>query len=285
MDMGYQGQQNQMNDLNQQGQFQQSRASAVPQFPLEELKKYFAPKKSPKAGITFLVIGILFCVGVLCNAPALLVVGLPLIAIGVYLLANLQPHSKITDEEYERWVKAQLDVLIIKSLDKLDLDRNERGERKPLILRSFVLSPSGTLYTSDSVRWKIGKDGRPHFSVNVFTIFWKEDHHLAVYRGDVVALNPHAHTERTWEYFYTDIVGATTNDVQVSITIGKNQYPYRLRNFSMRVNSGESIDATVDADPIDNRQDLPRFHLPESGVDETLAQIRSLLREKKQTKM
>ncbi|MHB8598203.1 MAG: hypothetical protein ACYDER_15480 [Ktedonobacteraceae bacterium] len=285
MDMEYQGQQNQMNALNQQGQFQQRQVNSVPQLPLEELKKYFALKKSPKAGITFLLIGILFSLGVLCNVPALLVVGLPLIAVGVLLLANLQPQSKITDEEYEQWVTAQLGTLIIKSLDKLDLDRSERGERKPLILHSFALSPSGTLYTADDVRWKIGKDGHPHFSVNIFTIFWKEDHHLAVYRGDIVALNPQAHTERTWEYFYTDIVGATTNDVQVSIPIGKNQYAYRLRNFSMRVNSGESVDATVDADPIDNRQNLPHFHLPDSGVDETLAQIRSLLREKKQTKM
>ena len=231
------------------------------------------------------MIGIVFSLGVLCNVPALLVVGLPLIAIGVFLLANLQPHSKITDEEYERWVTAQVNTLIVKSLDKLNLDRNERGERKPLILHSFALSPSGTLYTADDVRWKIGGDGHPHFSVNIYTIFWKEDHHLAVYRGDIVALNPQAHTERTWEYFYTDIVGATTNDVQVSLLIGQNQYAYRLRNFSMRVNSGESVDATVDADPIDNRQNLPSFHLPNSGVDETLAQIRSLLREKKQTKM
>jgi len=285
MDMEYQGQQNQMKTLNQQGQFQQNQVISVPQLPLEELKKYFAPKKSPKTGIVFLVIGILLCFGVLCNTPALLVVGLFPIVVGVLLLANLQPRSKITDEEYEQWVTAQFSTLIPKSLDKLDLDRSERRERKPLILHSFALSSSGTPYAANDVRWKIGKDGRPHFSVNIYTIFWKEDHHLAVYRGDVVALNPQAHTERTWEYFYTDIVGATTNDVQVSIPIGQNQYLYRLQNFSMRVNSGESIDATVDANPVDNKQNLPHFHLPDSGVDETLAQIRSLLREKKQTKM
>jgi hypothetical protein len=226
--------------------------------------------------------------GVLCNVPALLVVGLALIAVGVFLLANLQPRSKITDEEYEQWVSAQLRAMIPRSLDKLNLDQSERGEREPFILRSFALLAQGTPYASDDVRWKSAKDskdGRAHFSVNIFTIFWKEDHHLAVYRGDVTALNPQAHTERTWEYFYTDIVGATTNDVQLSIPVRQKMYLYRLQNFSLRINSGESIDATVNADPIDNRQDLPHFKLPDSGVDQTLAQIRSLLREKKQTRM
>jgi hypothetical protein len=270
-------------NMGYQGQLTSQQDQSIPQLPLEELKKYFAPRRSPKTGIILLVCGVLLGFGVLCNAPAFAIVGILLIAAGVAVLANLQPRSNITDEQYDRWVEAQFRALIPRSLAKLSLDQSEMT-REPLILRSFILS-SHANYRPDEVRWKQGKDGRIRYSVNVFTLFWKEDHHLAVYRGDVVALNPQAHTEKTWEYFYADIVGATTNEIQDYITIGKERYQYRFQNFSLRINSGESVDATVSADPIDNKQNLPHFRLPDSGVDETLAQVRSLLREKKQTKM
>jgi hypothetical protein len=138
-------------------------------------------------------------------------------------------------------------------------------------------------YRSDEVRWKIGKDGVPRYSVNVYTIFWKEDHHLAVYEGDVNALNPTAHNESTSEYFYQDIVGVTTDDEQDNIVIKDQQYPYRTQRFALRVSSGNSVGVSVvSARPMDNTQNIPSFSIPNSGIDQTISQIRMLLREKKQ---
>lgn len=283
MGMEYQFQQNEQGQFqqNEQGQFQQSQTASIPQLPLEELKKYFAPRKSAKTGITFVVIGALFCLGVVCNIPALLVVGAALIGIGGYLLANLQPRSSITDEQYDQWVNAQVRALIPRSLEKVGMDDSEVEDREPFILRSFTILPRGD-YRADEVRWKHGRDGRTRFSVNICTIFWQGEDHLGVYRGDIVALNPQAHTERMWEYFYTDIVGVTANDEQDYISFGENQrYQYRFQKFSLRINNGETIDATVGADPIDNKQNLQSFHLPDSGVDQVLARLRNLLRTKK----
>ena len=90
-------------------------------------------------------------------------------------------------------------------------------------------------YRADELRWKIGRDAMPRFSVNIYTYFFPADHHLAAFVGDVNALNQVAHNEKTEEYFYRDIVGATTNDEQDSITIKAKQYQYRIQRFALRI--------------------------------------------------
>ncbi len=265
--------------------YQQRTTPSIPQLPLEELRRYFAPRRSPKAAIILLIVGaVCFLVGF--NAIGLLVVGVVLIVIGGVLLANLQPRSNITDQQYDEWLEAQFRALIPRSLDKLSLDMGEMT-REPLMVQGFVLPgmQSAGKYRLDELRWKVGKDGSVRYSVNVFTLFWKEDHHLAVYKGDVNALNPTAHNENTSEYFYTDIVGATTDDNQDFVTINKQQIPYRIQFFALRVSSGDTVGVAVGADPIDNRQNLPRFTVPNSGIDQAVAQLRMLLREKKQSRM
>lgn len=264
--------------------YQQQTTTPVLQLPLEELRKYFAPRGSPKVGIILLIVGaICFFAGF--NATALLVVGILLVIVGVVLLANLQPRSNITDQQYDQWVEAQFRALIPRSLEKLNLDLGEMT-REPLVVQGFVLPGMqvASKYRADELRWKVGKDGNPRYSVNVFTLFWKEDHHLAVYQGDINALNPTAHNEHMSEYFYTDIVGATTGDMQDYVTIKAQRTSYRIQYFSLRVSSGDSVGVAVGADPIDNKQNLPRFNVPNSGIDQTLAQLRMLLREKKQSR-
>jgi len=278
----------QQEPIRQQGpagqQWTTGQNASFPQISQEEMMRYFALPKSPKAAIILLVSGALCSiVGLSPSTTVLLIIGIILVVISVILFANLQTRSKLTDQEYDRWLEAQASALVRRSLDKLGLDSNEVA-RQPWIVRGFTLPGmrDAAKYRSDEVRWKIGKDGVPRYSVNVYTIFCKEDHHLAVYKGDINALNPTAHNENTSEYFYQDIVGVTTDDEQDNLAIKDKQYQYRIQRFTLRVSSGDTVGVSVSATPMDNRQNIPSFNIPNSGIDQTISQLRMLLREKKQ---
>lgn len=251
-----------------------------------EMRRYFTTK-IPKGAIITAVIGaLLFLVGLPSQSGALIIVGLLVLLIGGGIIAAIMSGSKPTDEEYDAWLEAQAQEVTNRAARKLGLDPSQIT-REPLHVQGFVLPGmrESTKYRADELHWKIGKDGVVRFSVNVYTYFFPADHHLAAFVGDVNALNRSAHNEKTEEYFYRDIVGATTNDEQDYIKFKDKQYQYRIQRFALRISSGDSIGASVDASPMDNRQNMPSFAIPNSGIDQTIAQLRMLLREKKQSNM
>jgi hypothetical protein len=98
---------------------------------------------------------------------------------------------------------------------------------------------------------------------------------------DINAMNWADYREATKEYFYEDVIGATTEDEQDTIFINGMLFNYRDQRFSLRLCDGYGVGATVRSVPLDDTANLPTFDMPNSGVDRTIAQLRMLLRSKK----
>jgi hypothetical protein len=260
---------------------QQQKNSSSHQFTEEQMKRYFA-KIPPKVIGALIIGGAVFLCGIVSQTSLILVAGLVVALVATAIIAIIVGGSKPTDEEYDQWVDHQAQMLLSRAPVKLGLDPSQIT-RDPLEIHGFVLPgmKDARKYRADELRWKIGRDGKPRFSVNIYTYFFPADHHIAAFVSDINALNQAAHNEEAEEYFYKDIVGATANDEQDHITIKEKQYQYRVQSFALKINSGDSIGVTVNATPMDNKQNIPSFHVPDSGVDSTIAQLRMLLRDKK----
>jgi hypothetical protein len=264
----------------------QAQVTATPlQFSEAEMKRYFST--IPRSAIIIAIVGaVLLLLGLIAQTVALILVGLIVALIGGGIIVSASAGRKPTDQQYDIWLKSQAKAIADRAIMKLGLDQSEITN-EPLEVHGFVLPgmKDSNRYRADEPRWKKGNDGLIRFSVNTYTFFFPEEHHLAAFVGDVNALNQTAHNEKTEEYFYRDIVGATTSDEQDNITIKGKQYQYRTQRFSLRITSGDSIGVSIDAVPIDNRQNIPSFKIPNSGIDRTVAQLRMLLRAKKQGSM
>lgn len=225
---------------------------------------------------------IFFLFGLLSQSIGLILVGLVAALIGGgMIVAPMLGSTNPTDTEYDAWLKAQSATLLKRAIRKLGID--SQIAKGYLQVHGFVLSGmSGPFrYRPDELRYKRGKDGIVRYSVNVYTYLFPTDHSVVVFIGDVNALNQSAHNEKTQEYFYRDIVGVTTSDEQNIIGL----YQYRIHRFSLRISNGDTIGVSVDASPLDIRQNLPSFTVLDSGIDHTVAQLRRLLREAKQSDM
>jgi hypothetical protein len=137
-------------------------------------------------------------------------------------------------------------------------------------------------YRTDELHVKKGADGRWRFSVNVYAYFYPEEHYLATFVSSINALNQSERSQITAEYFYQDIVGATTGEKSATIVYHGKQYHYRIQHFALRISSGDSISIAVGAVPADIYQHAPIFTSVDSGVDHIIASLRMLLRAKKQ---
>ena len=259
-------------------------ATSPRQFSEAEMKRYFST--IPKVAIITAIVGaVLFLVGLFAQSGGLIVVGLIVGLIAAGIIVAVSAGAKPTDQEYDTWLYGQAKAVANRAITRLGLDQSDT--RDPLEVHGFVLPgmSDSSRYRADELRWKRGTDGRVRFSLNIYTFFFPEEHHLAAFVGDVNALNQTAHNEKTEEYFYRDIVGATTSDEQDNITIKGKQYRYRTQRFSLRITSGDRIGVSIDATPVDNKQNIPSFTIPDSGIDRTVAQLRMLLRDKKQSGM
>lgn len=170
-----------------------------------------------------------------------------------------------TDREYEDWVRSWQHPLRQYGMQKLGLDEDVVLGRS-LYVRSLVWpgSPWSKYYQSYNtpIRIKYGADGRPHSSINRYTFFYPTQHYIAVFMGDINALDS-TRFEGTRTYFYDDIVGIETS----AVTLNDGNVTYAMQHFELRVSSGQSIGATTYVHDLD--------------VDQTVNALRTLLRDKK----
>lgn len=245
-----------------------------------EMKRYFIP--SDEIVVILLIIAgvILLLIGLILQSVGLILAGLAAALIGGGIIVTPMVGSiNPTDAEYDAWLKAQSDTLLRRAMRKLNIDR--QTTKGYLQVHGFVLPGmrESYQYRPDELRWKRGKDGIIRFSVNVYTYFFLTDQSVIVFTGDVNALNQSAHHEKTQEYLYRDIVGVTTSDEQN--VIGLHQY--RVQRFSLRVSNGDTLNVSANASPVDARQNLPSFAISDSGIDKTVATLRRVVREAKQS--
>jgi hypothetical protein len=189
------------------------------------------------------------------------------IILGIVILSRYRAKHRPTDEEYEAWVRSWQPSIQHYGMQKLGLAPND--------IAGEILIVSGQIWPTDSyeaayyrshgcpILVKRGKDGRPHASINKFTVFYPTQHYIAVFNGDVNALSP-LRFEGTRTYFYDDVVGVDAFSFGEQL----DGYTYNLQRFELRISSGQSIGSTT-------------TRVTDNSVDQIVRSLRALLRDKK----
>ena len=188
-----------------------------------------------------------------------------------------------TDQEFDTWLENRVREGLISTLRRLGLEHEIANQRKMLRVRGYVLPGmrDARHYRSQDLYYKLGADGKRRYSVNLYTYFYPADHRIMVFTYDINAMNWNDYRETMREYFYQDVIGATTEDDHDTLYIDGKPRSYRTQRFSLRLCDGTAISATVRSHPLDDIANLPVFDIPQSNIDSTISQLRLLLREKK----
>jgi hypothetical protein len=246
----------------------------------KEIMDYFEPP--PASARTLIVIGSLSLL--ILGAPCLLsslssnpqaftgaliwtgCTAIPLI-LGIASLARYNAKPRPTDEEYEEWVRSWQPSIQHYGMQKIGLDPSE--------IAGEILVVRGQIWPNDNYETayyrshgcpivvKRGKDGRPHASINKFTVFYPTQHYIGVFNGDVNALSP-LRFEGTRTYFYDDVVGVDASSFGEQL----DGFTYNLQRFELRISSGQAIGSTT-------------TRVTDGSVDNIVRSLRTLLRDKK----
>jgi hypothetical protein len=90
--------------------------------------------------------------------------------------------------------------------------------------------------------------------------------------------------DSTEEYFYRDIVTTSFSVFHDTVVLGNEEFLYRVQQLSLKISNGDDIrlGAYLSAVPIEKGQGAPIIMLPDAHINQTLADLRALLRVKKQ---
>lgn len=196
---------------------------------------------------------------------------------------KLQQIPPPTDQELDAWLESRVRERLTFTLRKLGLDDEIANHRQLLRVRGYVLPgmKDARHYRTQDLRYKLGADGKRRYSLNLYTYFYPADHQIMVFTYEINAMNWSEGRETTKEYFYHDIIGAETVDDSDQLYIEGKPYSYRTQSFRLKLCDGTAISATVRSRPLDDMTSLPVFDIPQSDIDDTVANLRMLLRTKK----
>ena len=277
--------------MNKSGQ-QSRRRSQQPSSKLK-IEQYFFPKPvssfiiaTTTAGALSLLAGIVM---LLIAAPASFIVALVLAGSGLLLIGidriRAIIRSNPTDEDYDHWLRHQASTMLPAALFTLNMDESQLTSQ-PLILYSFIL-PGSSLASDyhDHIHLKQGKDGRWRSSINLYTYFLPSQHFIAMFTRSVNALDQFMpFDDSTEEFFYRDIISASFSRFPDTVIIEGQEFVYRVQQLSLKISNGDDIrlGAYLSAEPLSGRQNAPFFIPLDSQCNQTLAELRRLLRFRKQ---
>jgi len=260
-------------------QMSQQRQSTVRELSKQEVYNYFYPRPTPAWNIIALIVGIaLLPVGIILHFLLLLVAGLLIMAGGVFIIyRRIKAHPD--DESYDAWVGSLAVGLYERGLDTLNIQLHNQDS--VMTIRSYVLpgSLAADDYPPDEVLMKYGKDGRPRFSVNVYTFIICTNDFLAVFESDVNVFSPLIHRDIHEIYGYRMIFSATTMPLEDTVLFDEQEVPYRTEQFCLKFANGETMgfSAAVRARPWGNMSGVPAIKLPSTGFDRNLSRLRQIL--------
>ena len=272
---------------------QQRHIASHHRFSRQEIQQYFFPKPVSTGLITITTAGALLClVGlalVFTLGPtyfhlSLVLVGGLVLFIGVRSIRAII-RSNPTDQEYDDWLDDQAEAIIPRALRVLNLD--ERQITSQILSMHSIILPGSSLASNyhDDVYLKLGKDGIWRSSVNLYTFFFPTDRFIAMFTRGINALDRVMPIDDTTdEYFYRDIVTASYSLFQDTAVFGNQEILYRVQQLSFRISNGDDIrlGAYLSAVPIERGRGAPVIMLPDTHINQTLSDLRTLLRVKKQ---
>jgi hypothetical protein len=125
------------------------------------------------------------------------------------------------------------------------------------------------------------------FSLNTIIYIFPVRGRLAAFNGLISAISQKLRDETAYEYYYGDVVGFQSSDLQTTIDVprrfwfGTRKASYRMQQFSLRIASGDDVTVTIGFQPVDDfKGDLP-FALAQTDFEDIIKRIRNLLRSRK----
>jgi len=257
------------------------------------MEHYFFPRPISTGAITMTTSGIifvlaglvlLFTLGLTILNMILTIAGFVQLFLGIrsmYLIKKSNPG----DEDYDHWLEQQVQAMKPRAMRLLNLNQSQVTSQ--ILCTHSIILPGSSLAKNyhDDVLIKQGKDGQWRTSVNLYTYFFPTDHFIAMCTCDVNACRQTISSEyQTEEYFYRDIISTSFSSFQDTAEIAGMKYPYRVQQLSFRISNGDDIrlGAHLSAMPLDRGQGAPIILLPDTHINQTLADLRGLLRSKKQ---
>ena len=257
------------------------------------MEHYFFPRPISTGAITMTTSGIIF---VLAGLVLLFTLGLTILNMILTLAGFVQlflgirsmyliKKSNPGDEDFDQWLEQQAMAMMPRAMRQLNLNHSEITSQI-LCIHSVIL-PGSSLAQDyrDEVFILQGKDGQWRTSVNLYTYFFPTEQFIAMCTCDVNACRQTISSEyQTEEYFYRDIISASFSIFQEAVEIAGMGYPYRVQQLSFRISNGDDIrlGAYLSAIPLDRGHGVPTIILPDVHINQTLADLRGLLRSKKQ---
>lgn len=222
-------------------------------------KKYFEPGALKPAIITIVVGAVIFLIGLGAGA-GVAIVGLIIAGIGGFLIYS-KTSGRPTDSEIDQICMDQVKNLKDLALKKHGLDADQVKEAEPIQFDGYYFENirAGYLY-------QMGKDKIPRSSnyEAVSFVFSAEQVYCYKYRFSIITDEK---SESTEEYFYRDIVSASTqSDTKTYKTKDGKDIPINYQYFKLAT-SGGSLQASI---------------LSMGDAERSINGMKSLLRNKKQ---
>lgn len=188
-----------------------------------------------------------------------------------------------TDREFDAWVATNARDYLKRALRETGQDLSEDEVDRMIYVHGFILpsTKNANRYRKQDLLEKKGRDHKQRHSINVFTYFLPAEHQLIVFIIHINAVNFNHRGVQVQEYFYTDIVAATTEEEQDTIKRGEEEHFYLTHSFALRICDGNRVSVTIHSKPVDHEQKLDIYEIPASHADEAIARLRLLLRNKK----
>ncbi len=188
--------------------------------------------------------------------------------------------SRISDEEYDEWLKQQARVIKQEVYYTLQIDRRELTD-KVLSIHSFVL-PGSTLaerYPAGTVLMKRGRDGKYRFSINFYTFVFPFSRTVAVFTMYFNAVTRSSNVYRSDEYTRQHIIAADIDISQEIMVIENEQHDYDIYRICLDISQRNTrpLGACLMAIPAGSRIEAA-ITLSDTDIYQILGRVRKLLR-------
>ena len=264
---------------------QQQQAITVPmrQLSAEQARRYFIPVLS--VGKTIVIYFVIFaCVLIFLLGIAihnLLFVGAGIV-VGIICIIVLVRAWKETpdDQEYDVWLKGQAAQIRQTAFRELEIERHDTNGPAVQIHSFTLLGASlANKHQEETVLCKKGRDGQYRFSVNYFTYLIPCHRYIALYTHcvNVVALTSRPYQNE--DYAFQHIVKPVVLVSQKEVLIEGELCLCSIEQVGLGIANQDVVPlgACLAITPVD-RHDGPTLALPGSGVEQTVMNIRKMLR-------
>lgn len=268
-----------------QGYLSQLRSS-VPacDFTEEQMRAYFTRDNTRKIYLAWASFAASILLFIMSQQyyPLLALFGVISLGVCFAVILSLLFESRLpTDEEYDAWVQQKADEELQKALEEADKDDLPEDERNRILcVQGYALpgAKDARKYLPQDILWKVGKDGRKRYSINIFTHVLPLEHRITVMGFHINAVNHRDHSQTVGEYFYREIVYVRTTEENELITVEEAEHLYKTKSFVLGTNDGHSINVTIRSMPLIYQLHLPEFDFSRPEVELTIRKLRRYIR-------